>query len=167
MMLKTIKTVLLAGSMGAFLGGCTEISEYFGDGDPADVSKCAFVLADVDEGPYLLCAECDSGSTSTATASYCGTELSVRCNAKTADDVYGIALGGFVEGGALTGTAWLDEDDDGADDDPDELLCHQQAVSGTIKQEVKCTSALTGNGKTGADTFEASIKYDASKNTCP
>ena len=165
---------LFALTVGAttVLGGCTELTAYFGEGDPAEVSTCvaAYDEFEIAPGNGLMCVECNSETASTAKDSYCGAELKARCNSDLGYPVFGIALGGFEGGGFMTGSAWVDVDDDGADGD-DAIICHEQ--SGELlslyleggKQEWKCTSALKGNGK-DATTFEVELKYDPSKNEC-
>ena len=163
-MLGKYKAMLVAVPLGLMLGGCSEITEYFVAGNPAEVSSCDFVDTDVGlEG--ALCVECNSGDASTASASACGVSLSVRCNS-TGDNVFGIAIGGIDEGQSfLTGTAWVDDDGTWGPSADDSVRCHEQSLDTLGKQEWKCTDALKGNGK-DATTFEASIKYDASKDTC-
>jgi hypothetical protein len=48
----------------------------------------------------------------------------------------------------------------------DLLVCHDQSIDLLGKQEYKCTTELTGNGKDGGITFEAEIKYDPEKDEC-
>ena len=166
-MLKSVRSLVVSGFAVVSLGACTEVTQYFASGDPAEVSSCEFVLPDAEtELEGALCAECNSGGTATASSSACGVQVSVRCNAPAGqEDLYGIAVGVHEEGSGLTGTAWIDEDDNGPDDG-DALVCHEQGLDDLGKHEVKCTSALKGNGKEGAYTFEASIKYDPAKDTC-
>ena len=177
-MLRKSLNVLVAGLLGLSLGACTELTGYFVTGDPADVSSCAYVMADENLGYILglypgdspgdeegaLCVECNSDDAVTDKASYCGNELSVRCNSDLGNPIYGLALAAGSLGSAMVATAWEDADDNGADDG-DLLLCHEQSGEGLGKQEWKCTNALKGNGK-DATTFEAGIKYDESKNNC-
>lgn len=169
-MYHSLKLLVAAACGSIVLTGCTEISEFFLTGDPADVSTCAFVEAEAEVGEGLLCVECNSDSAPTASASYCGAELSARCNSDLDEPVYGIAVGAFDGAGGMTGTAWVDVDEDGADSD-DAVICHEQsleALSAELdggKQEYKCTSALTGNGKT-ATTFEFELKYNPENNDC-
>ena len=165
-MLKVLKVLFLSSFVGISLSGCEQITFWFLDNDPAVASSCAAFFDEFDPEEGAMCVECNSSSNPTAKAKYCGSELSLRCNSDLGHEVYGIAVGGSEggEGSYLSGTAWVDEDDDGADDD-DLALCHQQAAEALGKQEVKCTNALKGNGKL-ATTFEAEIKYDPTKDNC-
>jgi hypothetical protein len=162
-----LKAILVAPLAGLVLSGCTDLTALFAEGDPAEVSSCEYLLSNgLDE---LLCVECDSGDNEQNSTEECGVEITARCNSKMANDVYGVALGNFVVDtetfSFLTATAWYDSDDDGADDD-DMILCHEQS-GGLLegKQEWKCTTELTGNGKNDT-TFEVEVKYDDSKNDC-
>ncbi len=159
-----LKAILVTVPIGLMLGGCSEITEYFLDGNPAEVSSCSFIESDVGlEG--ALCVECNSGSNASGEASACGTTLKVRCNSDLGDDVFGVAIGGFDGATVLTGTAWVDSDGTAGPSEDDEAICHEQSGEGFGKQEWKCTNALKGSGK-DATTFEAEVKYDPDEDDC-
>ncbi len=170
-----LKAILVAPLACFMLSGCEDITEYFvtGGNDPTDTSNCENIGAIGLSG--ATCVECNSGDNDEGSAESCGVEVTVRCDSRLANDVYGIGAAGFVPEDALgtgspsfsfvTATAWYDVTGDGPSSD-DRILCHEQNMGLTIgKHEWKCTNALTENGKNDT-TFEVEFKYDESKNDC-
>jgi hypothetical protein len=165
------KAILFAPLAGLVLGGCAEISSAFLTGDPALFSTCEHLLGGPVGGSKIMCVECNSGDSELVNYSTetCGVVISARCNSDVANDVYGVALGGFdvdsVNFSVLTATAWYDADGDGPDSG-DVPVCHEQ--SGALvkgKQEYKCTTSLIGSGVDDT-TFEVEVTYDESLDDC-